>query len=193
MGGTGNGDGEFPVNRLSGLKEHPAGFWWSFAPYLSRSSLLRRKFLEYCEDESVVLGAPELVALSRLGPESSLLLDCCKRVLTAEFDAQGWTPLDAARSMVVASKCVAKHFSEDSSAVTAIIVASDSLRARGRRLKKRLKENMGECRRHAPSPNAFRHAGTVTRLQGATWPTTEGHDYCGEFQLTGQPVTPRQE
>jgi len=123
--------GEFPVSRLSRWGEHPAGFWRSFAPYLNRSSLLRARFLEYCEDESVVLEAPGLVALSRLRPGSSLLLDCCKRVLTAEFDAQGWTPLDAARSTVVASKCVAKHFSEDFSAVAAVIVASDSLQAQG--------------------------------------------------------------
>ena len=123
--------GEFPVSRLSLWGEHPAGFWRSFAPYLSRSSLLRARFLEYCEDESVVLEAPGLMALSRLRPGSSLLLDCCKRVLTAEFDAQEWTPLDAARSTVVASKFVAKHFSEDSSAVAAIRMASDSLRAQG--------------------------------------------------------------
>lgn len=52
-----------------------------------------------------------------------------------------------------------------------------------RRFKKLRKENMGECRRYAPLPNAFQYAGAVNRLQGATWPTTEGHDYCGEFQL----------
>ena len=103
----------------------------AFAPYVSRSPLLRTRFLEYCEDESVVLEAPGLVALSRLRPGSSLLLDCCKRVLASEFDAQKWTPFDAARSTVVASKCLATHFSEDSSAVAAIIAASDSLRSQG--------------------------------------------------------------
>ena len=58
-----------------------------------------------------------------------------------------------------------------------------------RRLKKLLKENMGECRRYAPSPNAFRYGvGSTIRLEeGTTWPTTEGHDYCGEFQLAGRP------
>ena len=41
-------------------------FWRAFAPYVNRSSLLRRRFLEYCEDESVVLlTRPELVALSQ--------------------------------------------------------------------------------------------------------------------------------
>ena len=78
-----------------------------------------------------MLEAPGLVALSRLRPGSSLLLDCCKRVLTAEFDEQKLSDLDAARTVVVASKCLAAHFSEDSSAVEAIIAASDSLRAQG--------------------------------------------------------------
>ena len=123
--------GGSPVSHLSRWKDNPAGFWRAFAPYLSRSFLLRTRFLEYCEDESVVLEAPGLVALSRLRPGSSLLLDCCKRVLAAEFDAQKWTPFDAARSTVVASKCLATHFSEDSSAVAAIIAASDSLRSQG--------------------------------------------------------------
>ena len=123
--------GGSPDSRLSRRNDNPAGFWGAFAPYLSRSPLLRTRFLEYCEDESVVLEAPGLVALSRLRPGSSLLLDCCKRVLTAEFDEQKPTDLDAARTVVVASKCLAAHFSEDSSAVEAIIAASDSLRAQG--------------------------------------------------------------
>ena len=120
-----------PVGRLSRWTDNPAGFWRVFAPYLSRSSRLRTRFLEYCEDESVVLKAPALAALSRLRPGSSLLLDCCKRVLAAEFDAQKWAPLEVARSTVAASKCLAAHFSEDTSAVAAIIAASDRLRAQG--------------------------------------------------------------
>ena len=124
--------GGSPVSRLSRWNDNPAGFWEAFAPYLSRSPLLRTRFLEFCEDESVVLEAPGLVALSRLRPGSSLLLDCCKRVLAAEFDAQKRrSPFDVALSTVVASKCLAKHFSEDSSAAAAIIAASDSLRAQG--------------------------------------------------------------
>ena len=119
------------VGRLNRTNDDPAGFWRAFAPYLSRLSRLRTRFLEYCEDESVVLEAPGLVALSRLRPGSSLLLDCCKRVLAAEFDAQKYDPLDAAQSTVVASKSLAAQFSEDSSAVAAIIAASDSLRAQG--------------------------------------------------------------
>ena len=123
--------GNCSVGRLSSRTDDPAGFWAAFAPYLSRSSRLREKFLEYCDDTSVVLNAPGLLALSRTGPASSLLLDCCKRVLTAELDGRRLTPLDAARSVVVASKCLAAHFAEDSSAVAAIIAASDSLRAEG--------------------------------------------------------------
>ena len=123
--------GGSPVRRLSRRRDDSAGFWRAFAPYLSRSSGLRTRFVEYCEDESVVLEAHGLVALSRLRPGSSLLLDCCKRVLTAEFDEQEPTPFDAARTVVVASKCLAAYFSEDSSAVAAIVAASDSLRAQG--------------------------------------------------------------
>ena len=123
--------GGSPVGRLSRPNDDPAGFWRVFAPYLSRSSRLRTRFFEYCEDESVVLEAPGLVALSRLRPSSSLLLDCCKRVLAGEFDAEKWDPFDAHRPTIVASKCLAAQFPEDSSAVAAIIAASDSLRAQG--------------------------------------------------------------
>ena len=123
--------GDSTVSRLSRRNDNPTGFWGAFAPYLSRSPLLRSRFLEYCEDESVVLEAPGLVALSRLRPGSSLLLDCCKRVLTAELDEQKVTSFDAARTVVVASKCLATHFSEDSSAVAAIMASSDSLQSQG--------------------------------------------------------------
>ena len=123
--------GGSPVSRLSRSNDDPADFWKRFAPYLSRSSLLSSGFLEYCEQESVVLETPELVALSRLIPGSSLLLDCCKRVLAADLDARKWSSLDTARATVVASKCLAAHFSEDSSAVEAIVGASDTLRAQG--------------------------------------------------------------
>ncbi len=119
------------AGRLSRWNDKPTGFWRSFAPYLSQSSSLRTKFLEYCGGESVLLEGSSLVALSRLVPGSSLLLDCCKRVLTAEFDEQKWSPLDVAQSTVVASKCLARNFSEDSNAVNAIVAASDSLRAQG--------------------------------------------------------------
>ena len=102
-----------------------------FAPYLSRSSLLRARFLEYCNDDSVVLDALGLVSLSRLRPSSSLLLDCCKRVLAAEFDTPKWTPLGIARATVCASKCLATQFTENTSALAAIIAASDSRRAQG--------------------------------------------------------------
>ena len=78
------------VSRLSRWNEKAAGFWGAFAPYLSRSPLLRTKFLEYCEGESVVLDAGGLVALARLRPGRSLLLDCCKRVLASEFSAPTW-------------------------------------------------------------------------------------------------------
>ena len=123
--------GGAPVSRLSRSNDDPADFWKAFAPYLSRSSLVSTNFLEYCEDESVVLEAPGLVALSRLRPGSSLLLDCCKRVLDADLDARKWSPLDTARATVVASKCLAAHFSEVSSVVAAIVGASDALRAQG--------------------------------------------------------------
>ena len=48
-----------------------------------------------------MLEAPGLMALSRLKPGSSLLFDCCKRVLTAEYDEQLRSPFDAARSAVL--------------------------------------------------------------------------------------------
>ena len=66
-----------------------------------------------------------------IGPGSSLLLVCCKRVLAADFDGPKWTALDAARSTVAASKCLAAHFSDNSSALEAIMVASNSLRGQG--------------------------------------------------------------
>ena len=124
--------GGLPVSRLSRWNNDPAGFWRSLAPYLSRSSRLRTRFLEYCDDGSVELQAPALLALARLvGPGSSLLLDCCKRVLAMESDEQKWTHFDVAHATVVASKCLAAHFSEDVSAFAAIVAASDSLRRYG--------------------------------------------------------------
>ena len=119
------------VSLLSRRGDDPAEFWGTFAPYVNRSPLLRTRFLEYCEEEFVVLDASGLVGLSRLRPGSSLLLDCCRRVLVSEFGAQRWSALDAARATVVASKCLATQFSGNSSAVTAIIAASDSLRSQG--------------------------------------------------------------
>ena len=111
--------GGSPIGRFSRWKENPAAFWGAFAPFLTRSPLLRTRFLDYCEDESVVLEcARALVALSRLRPGSSLVLDCCKRVLAAEFDGTEMGSSRALpRSTVVASKCLATQFSEDSSAV----------------------------------------------------------------------------
>ena len=123
--------GSPPVSRLGVWDDSPACFWRSFAPYLTRSSLLKTRFLDYCGDESVVLDAPGLVALSRVRPGGSLLLECCKRVLAWEFDKQERSSLDAVRSVVVASKCLTAHFSEDSSAIEAIVAASDGMRAQG--------------------------------------------------------------
>ena len=123
--------GDSSVRRLSGRSTDAGRFWKVFAPYLSRSPLLTARFLEYCDNGSVVLEAPGLAALSRLRPGSSLLLDCCKRALAVEFNAQQRAPLDAARTIVVASKCLAEHFPEDSSAVAAIIAASDNLWGQG--------------------------------------------------------------
>ena len=124
--------GRFPVSRLNRWNDDPAGFWRSLAPYLSRSSRLRTRFLEYCDDGSVVLQAPALLALARLvGPGSSLLLDCCKRVLAMEFDHHKWTSFDVAHATVVASKCLATHFTEDASAFAAIVAACDILRGQG--------------------------------------------------------------
>ena len=74
-----------------------------------------------------MLEASGLAALSRLRPGSSLLLDCCKRVLHARIPNLYY----AARSTVAASKCLATHFSQDSSAVAVLVAASESLRAQG--------------------------------------------------------------
>ena len=114
-----------PIRRLSGRYEDHA-FWGVVAPYVGRSSLLRTRFLEYCEDEAVVLAAPALVALSRLRPGSSLLLECCKRVLTANFNMHQSSPLEAAQTVVAASKYVGTNFADDSSAVAALIASCES-------------------------------------------------------------------
>lgn len=120
--------GESAVDRISSRK---ASFWQSFSPYVGRSPRLRSRFLDYCDDASVVLEGPTLRALSRIAAGSSLLMDCCKRVLTADFDERRPTHLTTAVSTVVASKCLAVHFAKDSSAVGVIVAASDSLRAAG--------------------------------------------------------------
>lgn len=123
--------GSAAASRLNRWSDSPAGFWEAFASYAGRSSRLRTRFLDYCEDESAVLQASGLAALSRLSPGSSLLLDCCRRVLAADFNGQSQSPLDAAQAMVAASKLLAANFHEDSSAVAAIVEASDGLRSNG--------------------------------------------------------------
>ena len=80
----------------------------------------------------MVLQAPALLALARIvAPGSSLLPDCCKRVPAVEFNEQKWTHFDVAHAKVVASKCLAAHYSEDVSAFAAIVAASDNLRGYG--------------------------------------------------------------
>ncbi|MYF88823.1 MAG: hypothetical protein F4186_05365 [Boseongicola sp. SB0676_bin_33] len=123
--------GNSAVGRLNQWSDDPSAFWEAFASYAGRSSRLRMRFLEHCEDESSVLQASGLAALSRLKPGSSLLLDCCKRVLATDFDGSQPSSLDAARATVAASKLLAAHFLEDSSAVAAIVAASDGQRSRG--------------------------------------------------------------
>ena len=123
--------GDSLVSRLSPLDDSPSSFWRSFAPYVNRSSRLRSLFLEYCNEPGVMLDAAALLALSRVSPGSSLLLDCCVQALGGKFDDQRSTPLDAARSAVFASKCLAAGFSEDPSAVSAIVEAAGELREQG--------------------------------------------------------------
>ena len=118
------------VDRLSRGYDNSA-FWQAFAPYVSRSSLLGSDFLEYCEEASAMLEATELLAVSRLRPGSTVLLDCCKRVLTGKFDSRQHSPLDIAQSTVLASKLLAADFSRDASAVAAIVAASEDARGHG--------------------------------------------------------------
>jgi hypothetical protein len=80
----------------------------------------------------VLLQASALLAIARtVGRKSSLLLDCCKRVLTADLDLHKWTTFADAHATVVASKCLANYFAEDTSAFAAIVAASDSRRHSG--------------------------------------------------------------
>ena len=119
------------LGRLSRGYGNPSAFWQAFTPYVSRSSLLGSDFLKYCEDASAMLEAPELLALSRLRPRSTVLLDCCKRVLTGDFDGQQHSPLNIAQSTVLASKLLVADFSGDTSAVSAIVEASGETRGHG--------------------------------------------------------------
>ena len=122
--------GDRLVDRLSRLGGGPAAFWRSFAPHLGRSSRLRSAFLDYCSDGAVKLDATALLALSHLRPGSSLLLDCCLRTLTGAEGQSGFH-LDAARAVVVASKCLAGSFPEDDEARAAVAQASDEVSANG--------------------------------------------------------------
>ena len=60
---------------------------------------------------------------------------CCWIVVNGhwprEFDGQKQSPFDAAQTMVVASKCLAAQFSEDSSAVAAIMASCERLGSEG--------------------------------------------------------------
>ena len=113
------------IERLSQWGEGPTGFWRTFAPHVRRSSRLESAFLTYCGDPSAELSAPALNALSQLRPGSSLLLDCCIRVLAGAIDRQNTDTLETAHSTVFASKCLATNFADDQAAVTAIVAACD--------------------------------------------------------------------
>ncbi len=123
--------GESLINRLNKWSDGRSYFWRSFSPYLSRSPRLRSAFFEYCNDSSVILEAPALQALSQFKPRSSLLFDCCMRILTGEPNDQQASPLDNTRSVVMASKFLATAFFEDSSAISAIVDASERLQTQG--------------------------------------------------------------
>ena len=123
--------GETLIDRLGRGYGSTSAFWQAFAPYVGRSSLLGSEFLEYCENATAMLEASELLAVSRLSPGSTVLLDCCKRVLTEEFDSGRHSPLDIAQSTVLASKLLAVDFSGDASAVAAIVEASEHRRGHG--------------------------------------------------------------
>ena len=123
--------GESLINRLSKWGKGRSNFWWTFVPYINRSPRLRSVFFEYCNDPSEILRAPALQVLSQLKPRSSLLLDCCMRILTRNPNDQHASPLDNARSVVMASKFLATAFFEDSSAISAIVDASERLQTQG--------------------------------------------------------------
>ena len=123
--------GETKIDRLYRSDLKTTRFWQIFAPYASRSSLLRQRFLEFCEDENEVLEAPALLALARLRPGSSLLLDCCQRTLTSPSGPRTFSDLHSVRSTLIASKCLAVYFPDNSTALAVIIEASDSLQHHG--------------------------------------------------------------
>ena len=123
--------GRSAVSRLNRRSDGTARFWEAIAPYAGRSSRLRTRFLECCAEDSTEFQASGLTALSRLRAGSSLLLDRCKRVLARDFNEQVHCPLDAAQATIVVSKLLAAQLDEDSSAVEAIVEASDSLRSQG--------------------------------------------------------------
>ena len=123
--------GKDMLDRLCRNNLRPKSFWRKFAPYASRSSLLKKRFLEYCADDSEVLEAPVLLALARIKPSSSLLLDCCKRTLISESAALSFPDLQKVRSTLIASKCLEINFPDDASALDAIVEASDILQHLG--------------------------------------------------------------
>lgn len=119
-----------PGYRLSDRNYDDNVFWRAFAPHIERSSLLKSKFLEYCEDEAVVLNSSGLLAIARLGTESSLLLDCCKRVLTAKHDDRNSSPTEFHYSKIVAAKYLAGHASEDLEAMQDLVDISEKPESR---------------------------------------------------------------
>ena len=123
--------GESLAGRLDRWGDGRSNFWQSFAPYLNRSPRLRSRFIEYCNDSSVMPDAHALKTLSQLRPRSSLLLDCCRRILTGEFNHQQAGFLDITHSVIAASKYLATMFSEETSAISAIVEACESLKAEG--------------------------------------------------------------
>ncbi len=112
-----------PVDRFSRWKSSQSGAWRLFAPYVSRSNSLRKRFLEYCNSAEVQLDAQSLLALWHLKPRSPLLLNACISALDRTTQDRNSSPLDNERSIVVASKCLCSDFSDDATAQEVMIRA----------------------------------------------------------------------
>lgn len=106
--------GDMGIGRFNGWSDSKySAVWDTFAPYLARSSLLRKQFLEYCESTGEQVSSVTLLALAREVPQSDLLKEHCHTVLAAKEDNKKASPLGFEHACLVASICLGEYFKED--------------------------------------------------------------------------------
>jgi hypothetical protein len=88
-------------------------FWTLISPYVSNSSLLREKFIDYCGNTTKCLEAQQFQALAKELPKSDLLLRHCLLSIKSLEDSMNDSPWSRYQSYFEASYILRDQFSGD--------------------------------------------------------------------------------